>query len=29
MERPTTKHLVVVKCILRYVVGTKEHGCHY
>jgi hypothetical protein len=29
MEKPTTEHLVAVKCILRYVAGTVHLGCNY
>jgi hypothetical protein len=28
MEKPTTEHLTVVKCILRYITGTIDYGCH-
>ena len=29
MEKPTTEHLVAVKCILWYVAGTVNYGCYY
>ncbi|XP_052135136.1 secreted RxLR effector protein 161-like [Oryza glaberrima] len=29
MEAPTTEHEAAVKCILRYIAGTTEFGCHY
>jgi hypothetical protein len=29
MEKPITEHLTVVKCILCYVAGTIDYGCHY
>jgi hypothetical protein len=28
MQRPTTEHQQAVKCIIRYVVGTLDHGLH-
>ena len=29
MEAPREKHLVAVKCILRYVAGTRDWGVRY
>jgi hypothetical protein len=29
IESPTTEHLNAVKCILRYITGTIDFGCHY
>jgi hypothetical protein len=29
MESPQEDHLAAIKRVLRYVVGTKEHGLHY
>jgi hypothetical protein len=29
MQRPTTKHQQVMKSIIRYVVGTLDHGLYY
>ena len=29
MQRPTTEHQLAAKRIIRYVVGTLDHGLHY
>lgn len=29
MEKPTTKHLLAVKRVLRYVAGISDYGCYY
>jgi hypothetical protein len=29
MKEPTTKHLLTVKRVLRYVTGTVHHACFY
>jgi hypothetical protein len=28
MQRPTTEHQQAMKCIIRYVAGTLDHGLH-
>lgn len=29
VEKPHEEHLVVVKRVLRYIAGTRDHGLHY
>jgi hypothetical protein len=29
MEAPHEEHLVIMKCVLRYVARTRDHGLHY